>query len=329
MSGNTTTGPCCWTRTTAPCTATSATIAMNWEKQKEAVEHFVHALKGDPNSAKSLAGLGKCMLRQDETAKAVEYIEKALQLSSWDVHAHIARAELDTRQRKPDSAASEWKYVIKNQPGMVEGYIGLANHYSDSGHYEEARAQFLAAEEHDAVNLRLYHAWSNHEEKTHNLDEAERIAAKAVEISPSYPGLAILRAKLARRRKDFAGALEILEQVDSDAIESQLIKSSYLFELGNILDKLGRYAEAFAAYDEANQAKNVYIGRVYEPEVDATRFRDWTQFFSRKNMQTLSRIPVTGDTDRPTPVFIVGFPRSGTSLLEQILGAHPACCPGR
>ena len=296
-------------------------------EQKKAVEHFIRALKGDPNSAKSLAGLGKCMLRQDKIEKAVEYIEKALKLSPWDVYAHVAKAELDTQQRKPGSAESEWKYIIEHHPAMAEGYIGLANHYSDSGRYEETHAQFLAAEEHGATNLRLYHAWSNHEEKIHHLDEAERIAQKAVDLNASYPGLAILRAKLARRHKDFSGALNILEQVDNSAIESQTIKASYLFELGNTLDKLGRYPEAFAAYDEANRAKNNYIGRVYEPDVDSTRFKNWTKFFSKENIQTLSRIPATDDTNRPVPVFIVGFPRSGTSLLEQIIGAHPQAVP--
>ena len=296
-------------------------------QQQAAVEHFSQALKGDPNSAKALAGLGKCMLRQDDTGAAAGYIEDALKLSPWDAHAHIAKAELDTCLRKLDSAESEWKYVIEQHPDMSEGYIGLARHYSDSGRYEEARAQFLNAEAHDIASLRLYHAWSNCEEKIHNLDEAERIAAKAVALNPSYPGLAILRSKLARRRKDFAGALELLEQVDSEAIESQLSKASYLFELGDTLDKLGRYPEAFAAYDGANQAKNGYIGKIYEPEVDAARFNNWKRFYSKENVETLSRLSVPADTGRPTPVFIVGFPRSGTSLLEQILGAHPLAAP--
>ncbi len=296
-------------------------------KQEQAIDHFEHALRGDPHSAKGLAGLGKCMLRQDDAGEAIKYIEEALKLSPWDVYAHIAKAELETHQRNFDSAESEWKYIIEKHPDMVDGYIGLANHYSEAERYEEAHTQFLAAEEQDIANLRLYHAWSNHEEKIHNLDEAERIAEKAIELSPSYPGLAILRAKLARRRKDYAGALEILEQADSEAIESQMIKAGYLFELGGTLDKLGRYPEAFAAYDAANQAKNGYIGRVYEPETDETRFSNWKRFYSSEVMKTLSSLETNKNTGKPTPVFIVGFPRSGTSLLEQIIGSHPLAAP--
>jgi len=292
-------------------------------KQKQAVDYFVHALKGNPYSAKSLAGLGKCMLRQDKTDKAVEYIEKALTLSPWDVYAHIAKAELDTQQRNTDSAEAEWKHVIKHHPDMSDGYIGLARHYSDAGRYDEARMQYLAAEETKAASLRLYHAWSNYEEKLHNLDEAERLAEKALAINSSYPGLAILQSKLARRRKDFNTALERLETIDSAAIESELLKSSYLFELGNVLDKLGRYPKAFAAYDSANQAKNIYLGKVYEAETDNNRFNHWKQFYSADNMTALSALPGAENTSKPTPVFIVGFPRSGTSLLEQIIGSHP------
>ena len=292
-------------------------------KQEQAIDHFERALKGDPHSAKGLAGLGKCMLRQDDRGDAITYIEDALELAPWDPYAHMAKAELDTYQRNFDSAESEWKHVIEHHPDMIEGYIGLANHYSDIGRYEEAHEQFLAAEERDLANLKLYHAWSNHEEKIHNLDEAERIAEKAVALSPAYPGLAILKAKLSRRRKDFIMALELLEQFDCETIESGLMKSAYLFELGDTLDKLARYPEAFAAYDAANQSKNAYVGKTYDPQADETRFGNWKKFFSAQNMGTLASLSASMDTNRPTPVFIVGFPRSGTSLLEQIIDSHP------
>jgi len=295
--------------------------------QKEAVEHFIHALKTDPNSAKALAGLGKAMLRQDDMDRAVEYIGKALQLAPRDIHVHMARALLDTRQRNLDSAEAEWKYVIEQQPGMSDGYIGLATHYAELGDQEAARAQYHAAEANQAVSPRLYHTWSGQEEKVHNLDEAERLAHKALELNPSYAGLSILRARLARRRKDLTGALEILQEIDPATIENNLIKAGYLFELGNVLDKLGRYDEAFTAYDAANQAKNGYIGRIYDPEEDRQKFSRWKTFFTPDNWHRLEKLSRPADIKGAQPVFIVGFPRSGTSLLEQILGSHPLISP--
>jgi len=294
--------------------------------QQEAVKHFTRALQDNPHSAKALAGLGKALLRQDDISAAAENIERALELAPWDIHAHIAKALLDTRQRKPESAVSEWQYVIDKQPGMSDGYIGLAEHYADLGLMQEARKTYLAAEENGAASLRLYHSWSQQEEKVNNLDQAERHAGKAVEVDANYPGLIILKAKLARRRKDYADALTLLQQIDSDGIESNLIKAGHLFELGNNLDKLGRHAEAFAAYDAANQVKNEYTGRVYDADEDRQRFERWKRFFTTGNWQRLRDAAIKQD-QKLTPVFIVGFPRSGTSLLEQILGSHPQIAP--
>jgi tetratricopeptide (TPR) repeat protein len=294
--------------------------------QQAAVEHFTRALQGNPHSAKALAGLGKALLRQDNNDGATENIERALALAPWDIHVHMAKAHLDAEQRKYDNARSEWQYVIDKQPGMSEGYIGLAEHYATLGRMEDARKVCLAAEENGATSLRLYQAWSQQEEKVNNLDEAERLAGKAVEVDANYPGLIILRAKLARRRKDYAGALALLLQIDGESIENNLIKASYLFELGNNLDKLERYAEAFAAYDAANQAKNEYVGRVYDADEDKQRLDHWKQFFTAENWQRLHNTAIS-PAQGPTPVFIVGFPRSGTSLLEQILGSHPQIAP--
>ncbi|HYQ73019.1 MAG TPA: tetratricopeptide repeat protein, partial [Gammaproteobacteria bacterium] len=294
--------------------------------QKDSLEHFRRALKSNPHSPKALAGLGKALLRQGDEAAAAENIERALELASWDIHAHIARAHLYKEQHRHDDARTEWQYVIDRQPDICDGYIGLASHYASLGDMEACRETYHAAEERNAANLHLYHAWSQQEEKANNLDAAERLAAKAVALDANYPGLIILRAKLARRRKDYSGALALLQQIDCDAIESNLIKSGYLFELGNNLDKLARYAEAFAAYDTANQAKNEYIGRVYDTGEDRQQFQQWSAFFTAENMQRLRELAIPPGQG-PTPVFIVGFPRSGTSLLEQILGSHPQIAP--
>jgi tetratricopeptide (TPR) repeat protein len=296
-------------------------------EQQDAVDQFIRALKNNPNSAKGLAGLGKAMLRQDDMGKATEYIEKALALAPWDAHAHIANAHLLENRHENARAEAEWQWVIEQQPAMTEAYTGLANHYSAQGQHEQAREQFMTAEKNGIANLRFYHAWSQAEEMEHHLDEAERLAEKAVEYDAAYPGSRILKAKLARRRKDYAAALECLQQVDRDTLDNQLTRAGYLFELGAVHDKLGDYTAAFAAYDEANQAKNRYIGRKYQHEEDQEKFSRWQAFYSPDNWLQLSRDPIAENTTAPRPVFIVGFPRSGTSLLEQILGSHPSIAP--
>jgi tetratricopeptide (TPR) repeat protein len=124
-----------------------------------------------------------------------------------------------------------------------------------------------------------------------------------------------------------AGALELLQQVDKDAIDAKQTRANYLFELGSVLDKLGRYPEAFAAYREANEAKNCYVGRIYDAGEDLNIFQKLKETFSKEAWPRLSRLSATLGDASPAPVFIVGFPRSGTSLLEQVLGAHREISP--
>jgi tetratricopeptide (TPR) repeat protein len=300
-----------------------AYILFEQGEQKDAVAHFVRALKSNPNSAKALAGLGRALLRQDDQDEAGEYIEKALQLAPRDVHAHIASAQLAIDSGDAGAARKTWEHVIELQPAMCEGYIGLARLAAETGDIAAARDEFRRAEAAGAHTLRLYQAWSDIEEKNNNLEAAEQAAQKAVEINPAYPGLAIIRAKLARRRKDYSGALALLESVNPDEFRSRESAASYLFELGSIHDKLGNYRAAFSAFDRANQEKNIYIGKVYEAQADAERFRQWRDFFTSEHWEQWRSIPLPAADGRPCPVFIVGFPRSGTSLLEQILGSHP------
>jgi tetratricopeptide (TPR) repeat protein len=293
-------------------------------EQKQAIEHFVRALKSDPNSAKALAGLGKAMLRQNDIDEARQYISKARQIAPWDPYVRIAEAMLATDIRRFAEAEPAWQEVITMRPDMSEGYIGLARMYSDMNRPDEAQQAFLRAEQAGATSLGLYHRWSAAEEKNNRLDEAERLAEKALEIDPDYPGLVILRAKLARRRGEHDAALALLGQINKDDILNRETRVTYLFELGDVNDKLQSYQAAFAAYDEANRIKNEFVGRVYDEDGDRQRFTDWKTFFNRDNWERLRKIPLDDSSTRPRPVFIVGFPRSGTSLLEQILGSHPA-----
>jgi len=296
-------------------------------EQEQAIGHFVRALKTNPNSPKALAGLGKAELQQDDIARARSYIEQALTLAPWDVDTHVANALLMEKLRKPAQAEAEWRYAIEHQPLLTEGYIGLANLYTTQERYDQARATFRDAEVHQCANVALYHAWSQMEEKVNQLDSAEQLADKATAINPSYPGRWILQAKLARRRKHYTEALEKLQQIDKDSIETLYTRATYLFELGTVQDKLGNYAAAIAAYDEANEVKNRYAGRVYQRDTDFKRFTRWKSFYTAERWPELTRNPLPEPPDSPRPVFIVGFPRSGTSLLEQILGSHPEIAP--
>ncbi|MEO0606362.1 MAG: sulfotransferase, partial [Myxococcota bacterium] len=116
-------------------------------------------------------------------------------------------------------------------------------------------------------------------------------------------------------RKNPQRALGPLREASEHA--TGFTRTRLLHELGNAYDALGETDKAFAAYEAANAMRRaLFDPDAYDAMVDAA-IREWTAERCR---------PVA--TESTPVVWIVGLPRSGTSLLEQMLGAHPAIHPG-
>jgi hypothetical protein len=89
---------------------------------------------------------------------------------------------------------------------------------------------------------------------------------------------------------------------------------------------MGRYPEAFAAFSEAKRTLRALTGQKYLAEEAAALVQRLTAFFVRARLQILPRAAVRSDVAQP--IFIVGFPRSGTTMVEQTLSAHPRIAAG-
>ena len=125
------------------------------------------------------------------------------------------------------------------------------------------------------------------------------------------------------RKSDAGAALAQLDKLEAG--KAQLGASEYL-EKGRLLDKIGRYDEAFAAYDAGKAALREATSTAYLDEFAAQNIARLKGFFTRRRLATLPRATMRSDCAQP--VFILGFPRSGTTLLEQTLTAHPRIAAG-
>jgi tetratricopeptide (TPR) repeat protein len=161
-------------------------------------------------------------------------------------------------------------------------------------------------------------------ERFNRLDDAE---AMALPVSRSATGTSVVQrnesdhllATLALRRKDFAGAKQLLERCGPQDADDY----AHYFQLSAVYDKLGEAGAAMLALREAHRVE--VIERQFDspeyfthdapampvdaPQVSAEQYSRWPTLIA----------PEAQDS----PVFVVGFPRSGTTLLEQMLDAHP------
>ncbi|MET3652883.1 sulfotransferase [Dyella japonica] len=173
---------------------------------------------------------------------------------------------------------------------------------------------------HPEVRLQLAHMY----ERRNRLDDAAAMVSPLMQVGPASAAIhrnkgAHVQATLAMRAKEPAAARDLLEAAgpESDA------DYNHYFQLGSVYDKLGDTRAAMDALRVAHQreaaerrhdspeffAPDAAAMPVKAPRVTAEQFARWPRYIA-PDMQD-------------SPIFVVGFPRSGTTLLEQMLDAHP------
>lgn len=151
-------------------------------------------------------------------------------------------------------------------------------------------------------------------ENAADLDVADRWARRALAVGPETASAALVRASVMRRKGDPEAAMTLVDAWIDRSPAS--VRHLMLFERARSLEAARRTDEAFAAFSEAN-AQQVATSR---PRRDPSR-----ALAQLKALAELHRArPPVGEGDAGSDLlFVVGFPRSGTTLLDQVLDAHP------
>ena len=172
---------------------------------------------------------------------------------------------------------------------------------------------------HDPVNVDALGYMAELCELTHEYDRAREYASRTLSFHPRHPIANIVMAKLERREGDFKAARQrlghVLEQT-LDARHTALVNG----ELAKVLDRLGNYDEAFAACKVAQTAADGIFFAQFSGQVSFNRIAKSRAAITPQTVAAWTPY-VPGDNWKP-PLFLVAFPRSGTTLTEQILGAH-------
>ena len=319
-------------------------------RRDEAVVCYEKALAIDANHAGARHALGATLHALGRTEEAIPLFERAIEIRPDYAEAHFGIANiLQGVNRLPEDIV-HFEKVIALQPRRVEAYNQLGNTLARLGRCEEAVPQFQNAL---AVNPDHVDAYVNlgHAYLALNRNE-EAIAAnrKVLDLDPTDVGAlnTIGLASQALGRLDEAGAaydqvlqvaprqlpthlnlaylkkftaddprLRRLEEIAVDIAtlpaEDQI---SLHFALGKAYDDLDQHERAFGHLREGNAILRRRIG--YDEKLMLGSFERIRANFNRDLMNQKS----WGGDDSPVPVFVVGMPRSGTTLVEQILASH-------
>jgi Tfp pilus assembly protein PilF len=218
-----------------------------------------------------------------------------------------------------DFAAGEWhlRRALELDSPRFEWLVNLAVNLIRQGRAEEAEPYFARADALSPENLQVLAQWSKLRELQGDLQGAEQLLERAAACSSPHD-VELLRVSYLVRSGRHAEALAALE------VDGQLNGDAQL-ERGRLYDRLGRSAEAWRDWVEGKAKLASQLGVQYHAQGVEAWFARLKQFFIRANLALLPKASVRRETAQP--VFIMGLPRSGTTLLEQMLSSHSAVRP--
>ncbi|HEY9840275.1 MAG: sulfotransferase [Candidatus Sericytochromatia bacterium] len=268
-------------------------------------------LPGLPEKLGLVCGLGEMLLKNGRTDPAAGYARKALAIDPGCARAKQLLAE--SLQAKGLISESNF-YFVQARALSLDPRLNprdLQFEAERPGLEEGLYRRFLTF---DPDNPLARQALGETLLKQGRLQEAEALFAAILTRDPDNLAAEIGTASVREKQGRYLDALTCLARaLGSPALPAEEL-ISLLFSQGSCYEKLGRPAQAFDCYIRANALRPVRR----EPDLSGRALAT----FDRELVKALRAKGVVGNLSR-RPVFIVGMPRSGTSLVEQILASHP------
>ena len=233
-------------------------------------------------------------LREQQFSKAMPLLEKMLAANPGYATAWNLKGLLHETLQQVDPAEAAFRRAIEADPAWPDAYANLANLYEQVNRIAEAKSMAESAPQVDA--------------------------ARADQVSASLILLHLVLCRVARRQKDYPIALENLGQI-ALLKQTDLQREIVSFDRGKVLDGLGDASGAMSAFSDGNA-----LGRIrwISANPGANKFMAGAeQLLDLVGKGWLRQWrPTNASPSVSTPVFLGGFPRSGTTLLNQVLDSH-------
>jgi Flp pilus assembly protein TadD len=327
-----------------------AHLAQEAGDMAKAIRLYRHVLNRESEDWSALNNLGNALSGEGEHAEAVKVLQQAMKLApdSPPIRVNLGSALL--RAERMEEGETVLRDAARDFPGDHVPILTLATFYRDTGMDEQAyeamaeaarrapdnaavvsdygqeaarrndypiaETQFEAALAIDPALGPAFVGLAAIYERTNREAELEPLHARAVANGADAQSLAFIDVLRFKRTEAFEQAFAALEQ------SGEVVEASRRHQLrGIMLDRMGRCDDAFAAFAAMNAAR---LDDPTRPAERAERFRG--ELLRDKALVTPQWAAGWGKAplaERPAPVILLGFPRSGTTLLDTMLMTAP------
>ena len=265
-------------------------LALQEHKKKKflsAEKLYKKILETYPDEVSTLNNLGTVLKELGKNKEAIYYYEKALKFKPQDIVTNYNLGLTFSNLEEFQKSTNFYEKVIKIDPKHIQSYHNLMDIY----------------------------------EKTNNQKKLEKTVLDAKNFLKDNPIVKLYEGNLLYKKKKFSEAINNLESISFDLNKVKQEQLRVLI-LGKCYDRTKNFNKAFNCFVKANkiafQLKNKNINKnFYLKKIESRK-----KFFNKLKKEKCSSLELLDGQNNP--IFIIGFPRSGTTLLDTILSSHPS-----
>lgn len=318
---------------------------------EKALGFYRKAVAANPNYLEPLNNLGALLLEEDRIPEAVEVLAKALQLNPDYPESVCNLGGVHLAREENDQALEHFRRALALRPVYVEAQMGLAKTLQAQENLVDAELAAVRALQFDEGNPKAHALLAGIHAEMSRPAQAETEYERALALKPDSNDallglghLCIENGQMDRARELFRRALAFkpddlaarIHLAQNDKVKtgdenfsallaeehkmpgySDTRRLSLHFALGKCHDDTGDHDRAFPHYLAGCRLKRARLN--YDADAAAKQFAQLQEIFST---EFIDRLRGSGDPS-PLPIFVLGMPRSGTTLTEQIIASHP------
>lgn len=266
--------------------------------------------------------MGRLALESGRMKKAEGLLIEAIKRAPHWADPHYNLGNMLAVTKREELAEKAFRQALTLNPSHADAACGLGILLSRLFRDDEAlpllRQALCLNPQNEEYRMRIIALLEKHS----RIEEAEAVLKEGFALLPDNTRFTLAHARILRRKGDIDGAIATLEATLPGLKTDSPEDIDFFFELGQLYDRAQRYEDAFKMLDTANKAHTRSPeAQAYSIDVLPGMIRKYRDNNTKEWAASWTKAPPL--SDMKSPVFLVGFPRSGTTLLDQILTSHP------
>ena len=297
------------------------TILAKKNNLNESVEFLEKASSINPNNEKIFNNLGLIYLNLGKNEKALDAINKAIKLNPESPIAYTHLGLIYSNLGKVNEALKSYLKSIKLNPKNISAIYNIGNLYKRMNDIENSEIYLNKTLELNSAHLPAYNNLLELYDLSNQNKKFEELLKKSSNYFKQNATIDLFRAKLLYKSKKFDEVLEILQNINF-GLDENFKENSRLELIAKSYDQIGKYNLAYNFFKKNNELTYKIDKNNANKEIFLERIKNRIKYFGNLNFNDWQ--VEKNEDSLIDPIFLIGFPRSGTTLLDTILRSHPS-----